>query len=120
MCRALGRLQGNVAGKAFGDNHVHRPLAYVVAFDKAVIVEMRELAFAQDAPRLSDLLEPFDFLYADVEKTNGRTFDVKQHARHRAAHRREIDEVRFVGADRSANIKDDGLTLQRRPQRSDG
>ena len=48
---ALGGLQRDVAGEAFGDHDVDGALADVVAFDEAVIVEVRQIAFAQDAGR---------------------------------------------------------------------
>ena len=72
-----------------------------------MIVEMREMPLAQDAAGLAHLLEALDLLDADIEQADGRPLDVEQHARHGAAHDREIDEMRFVGADRGADIEHD-------------
>src|SRR4029078_2671569 len=103
MRRPLRGLQRNVACKPFSDHDVHRTLADIVALDEAMVVEMRELALAQNAPSFAHLLQSFDFLDTDIQQTNGRPLDVEQYPRHRAAHGGKIDEMRFIGADRSAD-----------------
>ena len=52
---AFRGLERDIAGEAFGHHHVDRALADIVAFDEAVIVEMREMAIAQNAPGLAHL-----------------------------------------------------------------
>ena len=96
---ALGRFERDIASKTFRHDNVDCPFADVVAFDKSVIVEMGELAFAQNAAGLSHLLKSFHFLDPDIEQSDGRAFDVEQHARHRAAHHREVDQMCLVRAD---------------------
>src|SRR6476660_4159494 len=44
---SLGGLQRDVAGKAFGDDHVGQPLADAVALDEADIIELRQVHRAQ-------------------------------------------------------------------------
>src|SRR6476646_5088462 len=99
MGRAFCSFQRNVTGKAFGDNDINNALAYVIAFDETMIVEMRELAFAQDAASIAYLLESFDFLDSDVEQTDGRALDIEQHPSHRTSHRGEIHQMRFIRTD---------------------
>ena len=116
---ALRRLQRDVAGEAFGHHHVDRALADVVAFDEADVVDMRQRLLAQDAAGLAHRLEPLDLLDADVEQPDGRPVEIEQHARHRAAHHRHVDQMLGVGADRGAEIEHDGFAPQRRPERRD-
>ena len=109
----------DIAGESFGNDHVYRAFADIVAFHEAVIVEMREIALAQDAAGLAHLLQPLYFLDADIEQANGWPLDIEQHARHSAAHGGEIDQVHFVGADRGPDIEHDRLAFDRRPKRCD-
>ena len=104
---ALGRLERDIAGKAFGHHHVDRPLADVVALDEAGIFDLRPLTFAQDAAGLAHLFEPLDLLDADIEQPDRRPLEAEQHPRHGAAHGREVDEMRGVGADRGAEVEHD-------------
>ena len=101
----LGGLERDIAGEALGNDDVDRALADIVAFDKAVIVEMRELTFAQDAAGLAHRFEALDLLDPDIEQADGRPLDVEQHARHGAAHGGEIDQMRLVGADRGSDVE---------------
>ena len=77
---ALRGLQRDVAGKAFGDHHIDRALADVVAFDEAGIFEMVEWRFAQDFAGLAHRLESLDLFHADVEQAWGRARVVRQEA----------------------------------------
>src|SRR5262249_35798971 len=76
MRRPFGGLQCDISSEPFGDDNVDDTFADVIAFDKSVIVEVRKLTFAQNAARLTHLLQPFDFLDTDIEKPNGRAIDV--------------------------------------------
>ena len=53
---ALGGLERDVAGKAFGHHHVDLALADVVALDEADIVDCGSWLFAQDAAGLAHRL----------------------------------------------------------------
>ncbi len=91
---ALGGLERDVAGKAFGDDDVHGALADIVALDEAVIDE----AFADGlvrgcAPASRTSLVALHFLGADIEQADGRRFLVEQRARQRRAEDREIDRA---------------------------
>ena len=55
--RALGGLQRDVAGKAFGDDHIDLAPADIVAFDKALIIEIGKFLLAQDAAGLAHRLK---------------------------------------------------------------
>ena len=109
---AFGRLERNVAGKAFGDDDVDRAFADVVAFDEAVIIEARQFLLAQDGGRLAHRLEALGLFDADIEQTDARAIEAEQDARHGGAHHRKIDEVVGVRADRGAEIEHDGFTAQ--------
>src|ERR1700719_1746497 len=96
---AFGRLERNVAGKAFGDDDVDRALADVVAFDEAVIIEPRQFLLAQDGGSLAHRLEALGLFDADIEEANTRAIEAEQDARHGSAHDGKIDEVVGVRAD---------------------
>src|SRR4051812_19423724 len=70
LCRALGGLQGDVAGEALGHNYVHGALAEIIPLDEAVIGEVREVRLAQEAARLLDDLDALDLLGADIEEAD--------------------------------------------------
>ena len=53
---AFGGLERDIAGKTFGDDDVDLAAADIVAFDKALIVEIGQILFAQDAAGLAHLL----------------------------------------------------------------
>src|SRR5215475_12254209 len=71
MRRPFGGLQCNISSEALSDDNVDDTFADVIAFDKSMIVEMRKLAFAQNAARLTHLLQSFDFFDADIEQSHG-------------------------------------------------
>src|SRR6202166_3392811 len=116
---AFGRLERNVAGKAFGDDDVDLALADIVAFDKTVIIEAGQFLLAKDGGRLAHRLEALGLFDADIEQTDARAIEAEQDARHGGAHHRQIDEVVGVRTDRGAEIEHDGFTAQGRPQRRD-
>src|SRR5208337_5482873 len=72
---AFRRLEGDVTGESFGDHDIDRPLANVVAFDKATVVEIRQAALAQQARSRLDLIDALDFLDTSIEQSHGRPFD---------------------------------------------
>ena len=49
---AFGGFERDIAGKAFGDDDIDGALADIVAFDKAVIIEVGQFLLAQDGGRL--------------------------------------------------------------------
>ena len=116
---ALGGLERDVAGEAFGDHHVDRALADVVAFDEADDIRDRAGPLAQDPAGFAHLLVALHLLDTDIEKPDGRALEAEQHARHGAAHDGEIDEMLGIGADRGADVEHDQFAAQRRPQRRD-
>ena len=117
---ALGGLQRDVAGEAFGHDHVDRALAEVVALDEAVIVEVRQVRLAQDAAGLLDGLDALDLLGADIEQPDGRPLEVEDDARHGGAHDRHVDEMARIRPDRGADVEHDALAAQGRPHGGDG
>ena len=58
-------------------------------------------------PASRTCFQPLDLLDADIEQPDGRPLEVEQHARHRAAHHREIDQMLGIGADRGAEVEHD-------------
>src|SRR5262245_16904269 len=56
MCGALCRLERDVAREPFRHDNIDRTFADVISLDEAMIVEVRELPLAQDAPSLPHLL----------------------------------------------------------------
>src|SRR5262249_50583750 len=86
--RALRRLDGDIAGKPFGDHDVDDTLANVASLDEPDILQLRQLGLAQHPSSLADLLEPLDFLDADIQETDLRALEVEHDARHGAAHDR--------------------------------
>src|SRR5262249_53971992 len=111
------RLDGDVAGKPFGDDHVRYTRADAGALDEPDIVEARQLSFPQNAPGLAQGLQSFDFFDSNVENPDRGLIDIEQHAGHRAAHYRKIDQMLGVGADRGAHVEDDRFPGHRRPYR---
>src|SRR5690349_9429528 len=119
MCRAFSRLERDVACEALRDNHIYNAFSNIVPLNEAVIFEKRKVALAQNLSGFTHLLEPFDFLDADIQQADGWPLDIEEHARHGAAHDSKVDEMGFIGADRCADIQNDGLSFERRPKRSD-
>ncbi len=116
---ALGGLERDVAGEAFGDENVDRAFAEVVAFDKAVIAHVGQVGLAQHAGRRPHLFDALDLLDPDVEEADRRTVDIEHDARHRRAHHRQIDEMLRVAANGRADVEHDQFAAQGRPHRRD-
>src|SRR5205085_10524890 len=114
---ALGGLERDIPCKALRPYHVDGALADIVALHEAVIVEMRQFAFAQDAARLPYRLESLDLLDPDIEETDGRPRTVEQRARHGAAHGGKVDKVAGIRADGGAEVEHDRFAFQGRPER---
>jgi len=85
-----------------------------------MVVETGEILIAQDPSRLTHLFQSFGFLDPDIEESNGRAVDAEKYAGRGGAHKREIDQVIGIRADRRADIEHDRLAAQRRPHRGDG
>ena len=112
---AFGRLERDVAGKAFGDDDVDLARADIVALDKTDIFEIGPPPLAQNAPRLAHWFKAFHFLDPDIEKTDRRALQPEQDARGGRAHHRKIDQVLGVRTDRGADVEHDRFAAQRRP-----
>ena len=54
---ALGGLERDIAGKAFGDDNIDLAAADIVAFDKPLIIEIGKCLLAQDAAGLAHRLK---------------------------------------------------------------
>ena len=83
------------------------PLPMSSPSTKPTYSKLRPAFLAQDAAGLAYLFQPLGLLDADIEQAHGRPIEVEQHARHRAAHGGEIDEVRAsapIEAPRSSTI----------------
>src|SRR5271170_3084532 len=116
---SFGGLQRDIAGEAFGYDHIDGALAQIVALDEPVIVEVRQFSFPEHAAGGLHLFDALDFLDPHVEETDGRAFDVEQDARHCRPHDRKIDQMLSVGADRRADVEHDRFSSQGRPHRGD-
>src|ERR1700733_11419957 len=63
--RALGGLERDIAGKAFGDDDVDGAFADIVAFDEAEIAEAGQFALAENTAGFAYLFEALGLLDAD-------------------------------------------------------
>ena len=115
--RALGRLQCDVAAKALGDDDVGGALADAVALDEADIIQLRQVHRAQQLGCLANLLAALDFLDPDIEQSDGRPFQIEQHARHRAAHHRQRHQMMRIAADGGAEVEHHRIAARRGPYR---
>src|SRR5690606_37951441 len=118
--RSLRGLERDIAGKTFGDHHVHRALTDVVALHEAAIVYGLQRRLAQHAPGFLDLLLALDLLHAHIEKANRRALDVEQGVGHGRAQYREIDKLLGIGADGGAHVEHNAFAAYGRPDRCYG
>src|SRR5262249_16312898 len=116
MSGAFSRFERDIASEALCDNNIDGTFADIISLDKAVVVEVWELSFAQDAAGFAHLLQSFYFFDSNVEKPDSRKFNMEWQGGHGTAHGREINEMRLVCTDRSAHIEHYRFTLERRPQ----
>ena len=86
LCRALGRLERDVARIAFDHDDIDDALADLVAFHEAAVVDGK-IVLLEPGMRLPDLLDALDLFHADVEQAHARALDAEQGARHGRAHR---------------------------------
>lgn len=76
--RSLCCLQGDIAGKALGDDDIDGAAADIIAFDEAVIFDSLDVGLTDEAPGLLNLFLTLDLLHADVQKADGRTLDLEE------------------------------------------
>ena len=106
---SFGGLEGDVAGKALGDDNVDDAFADAVALHEAAVIETGQVEVAQQGRCGLHFLDALDFFGADIEQADGRALKSQDDPRHRRAHDRKIDEVAGVGAHRGADVEHDGL-----------
>ena len=76
-------------------------------------------ALLQELRGLLDHVVALDVFLADVEKTDGRALDALDRRGERAAHHRELDELRRRAVDVGAKVERSGDALARRQLRCD-